>query len=114
MKGGELIKELKQVKPGNVEQLLRRLKVSVPLNKLLKLSQEMKEYLLDCLVHSHTASRSQIVLPPWIHCRDITTEDYANYRTSLAKTIPKQPYRVYIPWTYHPALGKKLRIAGKG
>ena len=35
MKGDALIKELKQVKPGNVKQLLCRVKLSIPLIKLL-------------------------------------------------------------------------------
>ena len=35
MKGGKLLKELKQVKLGNVKQLLQRVKLSVPLTKLL-------------------------------------------------------------------------------
>ena len=35
MKGRELIKELKQVKPGKARQLLHRVKLSVTLIKLL-------------------------------------------------------------------------------
>ena len=113
IKMGKLIKGLKHVKPGNIRQFLHRLKISVPLTKLLQLSQKMKEYLF-CLVFLNTASGYQFVLHSWIRRRDSPTDDYANYRTLVANTIPKQPYGSYIPQTQHLVLVKKTNTAGIG
>ena len=109
MKGGELVKELKKAKLGNFKQLLRRLKLSVPLTKLLQLSQEIREYLLYCLIYTHAAYVSQLVLLHCICSRDVTTKDYANYGTLSTRAIPKQLLGAYTPQTQHPALGKKSR-----
>ena len=56
----------------------------------------MREYLLYCLVYVHITSRSQLIFSLSTHRYDMTTEDYANYRTLLAQTILKWLYGAYI------------------
>lgn len=80
----------KLVRGGNVKELIRKLRASVPLTKYASLDNNVREYLLYTLIRAQASLGKELVVPDFLKRRMLTTDEYEEYGANLASKAPRR------------------------
>lgn len=74
----------KRIRGGNVKELVRALKTSIPIAKLLAVDRDVREYLLYCAIDVMTKLQRQIQIPENALYREMTRDEWVARGQELA------------------------------
>ena len=86
MKDGTVREVKKRLQGNNVKELVRKMRFSIPLTKLLATDTTVREYLLYCALHVQSLLGKTVYLPAEVVRRELTEEEWANLGDRLAGT----------------------------
>lgn len=86
--GGGTKKTTKRLRTGNVKNIVRSFKTTVPLTKLVSTEPAVREYLLYTILSVVAALGERIHLPPNARCKQYTSADWEARGKNLVRISP--------------------------
>lgn len=93
---GKSREQRREIKTGNIKQLVRRFKTAIPLTYYLSIQDDVREYLLFCAIHAQAKLNHKLIVPEYLNVKQVTAKEYEDYGQSLARKSPMNPYGAYV------------------